>query len=122
MCAKFMAKERPATTTDGQRYDYVYVDDAVRAVHGVAIDGQAIGFFDLDAGRGVTVREVIERVRDLIDPALPVGFGEASLRGRPGHAHGSHHRKAEEDSRLAAANRSGYRSSKRFGLGRPEAE
>jgi UDP-glucose 4-epimerase len=76
MCAKFMATEKPATTTGEQRYDYLYIDDVAEAVHRVAIQAQAIGFFDLGSGRGVAVREVIERVRDLINPTLPISFGE----------------------------------------------
>jgi nucleoside-diphosphate-sugar epimerase len=79
MCAKFMAREKPATTAGEQRYDYLYIDDVAEAVHRVAIQAPATGFFDLGSGRGVAVREVIERVRDLISsalPALPIGFGE----------------------------------------------
>jgi nucleoside-diphosphate-sugar epimerase len=76
MCAKFMASKKPATTAGEQRYDYLYIDDVAEAIHRVAIQAQAIGFFDLGSGHGVAVREVIERVRDLINPALPIGFGE----------------------------------------------
>jgi UDP-glucose 4-epimerase len=76
LCAKFLAKEKPATTAGEQRYDYLYVDDVAEAVHRVAMTAQATGFFDLGSGRGVAVREVIERVRDLIDPGLPIGFGD----------------------------------------------
>jgi UDP-glucose 4-epimerase len=78
LCARFLAKERPATTAGEQVYDYLFVDDAADAVHEVAVKPQAAGCFDLGSGHGHPVREVIERVRDLIDPSLPIGFGEVA--------------------------------------------
>jgi UDP-glucose 4-epimerase len=76
MCGKFFAKEKPATTAGEQVYDYLFVEDVADAIHDVAIMSAASGFFDLGSGHGHAVREVIERVRDLIDPSLPIGFGD----------------------------------------------
>jgi nucleoside-diphosphate-sugar epimerase len=76
MCAKLLARERPAVTLGDQICDYLFIDDVAEAVHSVTVHARAEGFFDLGSGRGRTVREIIERVRDLIDPALPIGFGE----------------------------------------------
>jgi UDP-glucose 4-epimerase len=76
LCAKFLVREKPATTAGEQVYDYLYIDDVAEAVHAVVARPEASGFFDLGSGHGHAVRHVVERVRDLIDPSLPIGFGE----------------------------------------------
>lgn len=76
LCEKFLAKEKPATTAGEQVYDYLFVEDVADAVHDVVFTAKASGFFDLGSGHGRAVREVIERLRDLVDPSLPIGFGE----------------------------------------------
>ena len=76
MCHAFLAGRRPATTPGAQVWDYLYVEDAAEAVHRVAVLPSATGVFNLGSGRGHTVREVIERVRDLIAPQALIGFGD----------------------------------------------
>ena len=76
MCHAFMNGQRPATTPGEQVWDYLYVEDAAEAVHRVAILPSATGVFNLGSGHGHTVREVIERVRDLVAPLATIGFGE----------------------------------------------
>jgi nucleoside-diphosphate-sugar epimerase len=76
MCHAFMNGQRPAATSGEQVWDYLYVEDAAEAVHRVAIAPSATGVFNVGSGRGYTVREVIEHVRDLINPQATVGFGE----------------------------------------------
>jgi UDP-glucose 4-epimerase len=76
MCLAFLSGQRPATTRGEQVWDYLYVEDAAEAVHRVALVPSATGIFNLGSGRGHTVRDVIERVRDLVDPQAPIGFGE----------------------------------------------
>jgi nucleoside-diphosphate-sugar epimerase len=34
------------------------------------------GVFNLGSGNARPVRAIVERIRDLIDPSLPLGFGE----------------------------------------------
>lgn len=67
---------RPALTPGEQRWDYLYIDDAVEAILRVAQATEAQGVFNLGSGEAHTVREIIEQVRDLIDPGLPLGFGD----------------------------------------------
>ncbi len=73
---------RPALTPGTQLWDYLYVEDAARAIEAVALRPGASGVFNLGSGRTATVRSVAERVRDGIDPRLPLGFGEVP--SRPG--------------------------------------
>lgn len=68
--------ERPRLTAGEQTWDYLYVEDAARAVLGVAVNPGGRGVFNLGSGRAATVRAVAERLRDLIDPSMGLGFGE----------------------------------------------
>ena len=68
--------ERPAVTAGDQEWDYLYIEDAAEAVVKVACNPQAQGVFNLGSGHAYRLRDVIARVRDLIDPRLEIGFGE----------------------------------------------
>jgi nucleoside-diphosphate-sugar epimerase len=63
-----------------QRWDYLHVDDVVRALMAVATERQAFGVYNLSSGQAVRVRDIVERIRDLIDANLPLGFGEVPYR------------------------------------------
>lgn len=80
LALKLLHGERPSVTAAEQRWDYVYVDDAARAVAAVAREAKAGGVFNLGSGTAPRLRDIIERVRDEIDPRLPVGFGEVPYR------------------------------------------
>jgi nucleoside-diphosphate-sugar epimerase len=71
-----LAGDRPALTLGEQRWDYLYVDDAVEALVGAALASDSTGVFNLGSGNAVAVRQIVEYVRDLIDPSLSLGFGE----------------------------------------------
>jgi nucleoside-diphosphate-sugar epimerase len=72
--------ERPALTACAQRWDYLFIGDAAAAVRRVVESETAQGIFNLGSGRAVPLREIVETIRDLIDPALPIGFGEVPYR------------------------------------------
>jgi len=71
-----LAGERPLLTSGEQRWDYLYVEDAAEAIYRVAVAANAGGVFNLSSGEAHTVRAIAERIRDLIDPAAGLGFGE----------------------------------------------
>ena len=73
---KLLAGERPALTLGEQRWDYLYVTDAAEAIYQAAINSRAKGIFNLGSGQAYTVQSIVECIRDLIDPNLPLGFGE----------------------------------------------
>ena len=73
---KLLARERPSLTLGEQVWDYLYVEDAAEAIYRAAVSEEADGVFNLGSGESQSIRSVIERLRDLIDPALPLGFGE----------------------------------------------
>lgn len=72
--------ERPALTAGDQCWDYLYVEDAADALFRLATSSQAQGVFNLGSGQTHRLRLLIERMRDLIDPTLPLGFGEVPYR------------------------------------------
>lgn len=76
---RLLAGERPSLTAAEQVWDYIHVDDAAAAVV-VMTDADASGMFNLGSGRAQPLRDIIVTVRDLIDPSLPLGFGEVPYR------------------------------------------
>jgi UDP-glucose 4-epimerase len=72
--------ECPQVTAGEQLWDYIFAADAAAAVALVSDHTQATGVFNLGSGSTATVRSIIEKVRNLIDPRLPVGFGEVPYR------------------------------------------
>jgi UDP-glucose 4-epimerase len=71
--------KRPQLTKAEQVWDYSHVRDVAQAIVS-AMDGPANGIFNLGTGTARPLREIIELVRDAIDPALPLGFGEVAYR------------------------------------------
>jgi UDP-glucose 4-epimerase len=73
---KLLARKSPALTPGDQQWDYLYVEDAAEALCRVAVMTEARGIYNLSSGRVYTVRSIAERIRDLIDPSLHLGFGK----------------------------------------------
>jgi UDP-glucose 4-epimerase len=74
-----LAGKKPALTRGEQKWDYLYVEDAARALARIAATG-ATGSLNLASGETVVIRELVEQIRALIDPSLPLGFGDDSYR------------------------------------------
>lgn len=72
--------ESPKLTAGAQVWDYLYVEDAARAIVAVALDRSASGVFNLGSGQAFPIRSIAERVRDRIDPKLPLEFGAVPYR------------------------------------------
>ncbi len=72
--------QKPSLTLGEQRWDYLYVEDAARAIWQAATNPAAKGIFNLGSGEAFTVRSIVESIRDLVDPSLPLGFGEEPYR------------------------------------------
>jgi len=70
---------RPALTQGEQLWDYLYVDDAAAAFAAVA-KARISGLYNLGSGAAIPLRGVIEQIRDSINPALELGFGEIPYR------------------------------------------
>jgi nucleoside-diphosphate-sugar epimerase len=66
----------PRTTEGTQRWAYLHNDDVATGTLAAAVTDEATGVFNLSSGRPVTVRSIIERLRDHAAPGLPLRFGD----------------------------------------------
>lgn len=78
--AALLRGEKPALTSAEQEWDFLHVADAARAIATVLAMPGASGLFNLGSGEAPPLRHTLETLRDLIDPALPLGFGEVPYR------------------------------------------
>jgi len=72
--------ERPPLTKGKQLWDFLHAGDVARAVCDVAFTATASGVFNVGSGKTVTIRSVVERIRDLVAPGAKLGFGELDYR------------------------------------------
>lgn len=75
-----LRRERPSLTRGEQRWDYIFVSDVASALLDVAGCPAATGVFNLGSGQAIPLRCIVEAIGDLIDPTLPLGFGEVPYR------------------------------------------
>ena len=68
--------EKPSLTAGEQLWDYLYADDAAEALYRLALCGVDGEIYPVGGGISRPLREYVEILRDAIDPALPLGFGE----------------------------------------------
>ena len=68
--------EKPRCTAGEQMWDYLYSEDAARALVRMAEDGKDGSVYPLGSGDVRPLKEYIDAIRNAIDPNLPVGLGE----------------------------------------------
>ncbi len=73
---QFLDGKRPKVTAGEQLWDFLYVEDAVKALTGLAANSDAAGIFNLGSGNARPLKEVISLIRDMIGSDLEIGFGE----------------------------------------------
>jgi len=73
---RLLAGECPRLTSGEQKWDYLYVRDAADAIYRAAATTGAHGVFNLSSGEARTIRKLVEQIRNIIDPTLPLAFGE----------------------------------------------
>jgi len=78
-----LAGREPELTAGLQRWDYLFAPDAAEAILRVAEQPDAQGVFNLGSGTAIPVRDIAERIRDLIDPDLPLGLGKIAYPDNP---------------------------------------
>jgi nucleoside-diphosphate-sugar epimerase len=75
-----MRGECLALTKGEQRWDYLFVQDAVEAIYRTLTNPTAAGVINLGSGQAYTIKSIAESIRDMIDPGLPLGFGQIPYR------------------------------------------
>jgi nucleoside-diphosphate-sugar epimerase len=73
---RLLAGKRPSLTPGEQIWDFIYVEDVVQALVALAENDSASGIFNLGSGAPVTIRDMVIEIRNSIDPALDLGFGD----------------------------------------------
>jgi len=68
--------KKPQTTKLEQRWDYLYVADLLHAFYLLGEKGKGGRLYPVGSGESRTLYEYVEIIRDLINPALPLGIGE----------------------------------------------
>lgn len=72
-----MAEGQKASYTKGeQMWDYLYCKDAANAFYLAATKGKDKSIYTIGSGNVRPLREYITAIRDAVDPALDIGFGE----------------------------------------------
>lgn len=66
----------PSLTAGEQIWDYLYADDAADALYRLALCGKNGGVYPVGSGIAWPLREYAKLLRDCINPALSLGFGE----------------------------------------------
>lgn len=67
---------KPSLTALEQRWDYVHIDDVTRAFYLIATKGKGGAFYSVGHGDNWPLANYIIKIRDIIDPSLPLGIGE----------------------------------------------
>lgn len=68
--------EKPALTEGKQMWDYLYSGDVAEAFYLAAESGVGGKVYPLGSGQARPLKEYIQILRDVIDPNLPLGFGD----------------------------------------------
>lgn len=76
MIAQLLKGERPLCTKGEQIWDYIYSKDAANAFYLLANQGKSGKIYCIGSGKGVPLAEYIKAIRDYVDPAQEIGFGE----------------------------------------------
>jgi len=82
LISTLLAGSKPSLTKGEQMWDYLYADDAAKALLKLAESGEDGGIYPIGSGIARPLREYVEIIRNLIDPALPLGFGEVPYSDR----------------------------------------
>ena len=73
---RFLKGESPPCTRGEQLWDYLYAKDAGTALYLLGEKGKDQKVYCIGSGRAKPLKDYICCIRDMIDPQLPVGFGE----------------------------------------------
>ena len=76
VAAQIIAGQAPRTSPGTQKWDYLHIADCADGILAAAMTESAQGVFNLSSGRAITVRSIVERIRDLACPGLPLTFGD----------------------------------------------
>ncbi|MBR5339605.1 MAG: NAD-dependent epimerase/dehydratase family protein [Lachnospiraceae bacterium] len=68
--------EKPALTEGVQIWDYLYSEDAAKALYALSLYGKDGQAYPLGSGEKRPLRAYVEMLRDVVSPGAELGFGE----------------------------------------------
>ena len=68
--------ERPSFTGLEQQWDYLYIDDLMKALYLLGEKGIGGKVYPIGSGEHRQMREYVQIIRDSINPELPLGIGD----------------------------------------------
>ena len=73
---KMIAGEDAEFTAGEQIWDYMYSEDAAKALYAIAERGQDGGVYCIGSGQGAMLKEYITKMRDAANPDCEIGLGK----------------------------------------------
>lgn len=73
---KLLNGERPSYTKGEQQWDYLYSEDAARALYLVACNGKDQAVYCIGSGNVRPLKDYILAIRDAVNPDAEIGLGE----------------------------------------------
>lgn len=77
---KLVRGEDAELTPGTQLWDYLYVDDAARAIADVAETASGVGFANLGSGQAFSLRSIVELMKQIVDSKSQLKFGSVPFR------------------------------------------
>ncbi len=74
--------ERPSFTGLEQQWDYLYIDDLMKALYLLGLKGHGGLVYPIGSGEHRQMREYVEIIRDSINPAFPLGIGDKPYKNK----------------------------------------
>lgn len=79
---QLIQRKRPSFSKGEQLWDYLYAQDAARALYLIAEQGKNERIYPIGGGQTKPLKEYIQIIRDSIDPSLDIGLGELPYNDR----------------------------------------
>ena len=81
MIKKLLAGERQQLSEGNQIYDFIHVSDAARAFADIGERGAEGRTYVIGSGGAKPLKEFLTELRDIVNPAAELGFGEMEFNG-----------------------------------------
>ena len=70
----------PKITKAQQLWDYIYIDDVIDAIVKIVDKDDIHGIFNLGSGQSIELKQIVNKVKNLINPNLNIQFGAVPYR------------------------------------------
>lgn len=71
-----LKRDKPSLTKLEQKWDYLYIDDLIKALILLGDNGKGNKIYPIGSGEHYPMSTYVEKIRNYIDSSLPLGIGE----------------------------------------------